>query len=109
VRLICTEGRFSELMAQLALHRMDLVIADEPLSNRLSVKAFNHALGSSHMSFFAAPALAATAEGAVSRVPERRADADPGRQLHHPAAVRSLAAAAAAAARAWSASSTTAH
>jgi LysR family transcriptional activator of nhaA len=63
VRLICTEGRFSELMAQLALHRMDLVIADEPLSNRLSVKAFNHALGSSPMSFFAAPALAATLSG----------------------------------------------
>ena len=63
VRLICTEGRFSDLMAQLALHRMDLVIADEPLSNRLSVKAFNHALGSSHMSFFAAPALAATLKG----------------------------------------------
>jgi LysR family transcriptional regulator, transcriptional activator of nhaA len=57
VRLICTEGRFNDLMAQLALHRMDLVIADEPLTNRLSVKAFNHALGSSHMSFFAAPAL----------------------------------------------------
>ncbi len=60
VRLICTEGRFDDLLAQLALHRMDLVIADEPLSNRLSVKAFNHALGSSAMSFFAAPALAAT-------------------------------------------------
>ncbi len=58
VRLICTEGRFSDLLAQLALHRMDLVIADEPLTSRLSVKAFNHALGSSTMSFFCAPALA---------------------------------------------------
>ncbi len=57
VRLICTEGRFSDLMAQLALHRMDLVLADEPLTNRLSVKAFNHELGSSPVSFYAAPAL----------------------------------------------------
>jgi LysR family transcriptional activator of nhaA len=57
VRLICTEGGFDDLMAQLALHRMDLVIADEPLTNRLSVKAFNHALGSSPMSFFASAAL----------------------------------------------------
>ena len=64
VRLICTEGRFDDLMSQLALHRMDLVIADEPLSNRLSVKAFNHALGSSAMSFFAAPALKARLRGA---------------------------------------------
>ena len=64
VRLICTEGRFNDLMAQLALHRMDLVIADEPLTSRLSVKAFNHALGSSPMSFFASPALHQTLRGA---------------------------------------------
>jgi len=64
VRLICTEGRFNDLMAQLALHRMDLVIADEPLTSRLSVKAFNHALGSSPMSFHAAPALRASLQGA---------------------------------------------
>ena len=63
VRLICTEGRFNDLMAQLALHRMDLVIADEPLTSRLSVKGFNHALGSSDMTFFCAPALAATLQG----------------------------------------------
>ena len=63
VRLICTEGRFNDLMAQLALNRMDLVIADEPLSSRLSVKAFNHRLGSSPMSFFAAPALRKTLKG----------------------------------------------
>jgi LysR family transcriptional regulator, transcriptional activator of nhaA len=63
VRLVCTEGQFDDLMAQLALHRMDLVIADEPLTSRLSVKAFNHKLGSSPMSFFATPALAARLEG----------------------------------------------
>lgn len=63
VRLICTEGRFPDLMAQLALHRLDLVIADEPLTKRLSVKAFNHKLGSSPMSFYSAPALAARLRG----------------------------------------------
>lgn len=57
VRLTCVEGKHGDLLAQLALHRLDLVIADEPLSRRLSVKAFNHALGSSPMSFFCAPAL----------------------------------------------------
>lgn len=57
VRLVCIEGQFNDLMAQLALHRMDLVISDEPLTSRLSVKAFNHALGSSAMSFLCAPAL----------------------------------------------------
>ena len=59
VKLICVEGGFNELMAQLALHRIDLVIADEPLTRKLSVKAFNHKLGSSPVSFFAAPELAA--------------------------------------------------
>jgi LysR family transcriptional activator of nhaA len=59
VKLICAEGGFNELMAQLALHRIDLVIADEPLTRKLSVKAFNHKLGSSPVSFFAAPELAA--------------------------------------------------
>ena len=57
VRLICVEGKHVDLLAQLALHRLDLVLADEPLSRRLSVKAFNHPLGSSPMSFFAAAAL----------------------------------------------------
>jgi LysR family transcriptional activator of nhaA len=57
VRLICSEGKFPDLLAQLALHRLDLVIADEPMSRRVSVKAFNHPLGSTAMSFFCAPAL----------------------------------------------------
>lgn len=63
VRLIGSEGKFPDLLAQLALHRLDLVIADEPLSRRVSVKAFNHPLGATVMSFFATPALAATLQG----------------------------------------------
>lgn len=64
VRLVGSEGKFPDLLAQLALHRLDLVIADEPLSRRISVKAFNHALGTSPMSFFCAPALRAQLSGA---------------------------------------------
>ena len=63
VRLICTEGRFGDLMAELALHRMDLVIADEPLTRRLSVQGYNHALGSSPMSFYCAPSLRPVLQG----------------------------------------------
>ena len=64
VRLICSEGKFTELLGQLALHRLDLVIADEPLqSKRVSVKAFNHPLGRSPMSFFCAPTLQARLAG----------------------------------------------
>lgn len=63
VRLICSEGKFPDLLAQLALQRLDLVIADEPMSRRMSVKAFNHPLGSTTMSFFAAPQLKAQLKG----------------------------------------------
>lgn len=56
-RMVCQEGKYAELLAQLALHRLDLVIADEPLSRRVSVKAFNHALGASPTSFVAAAGL----------------------------------------------------
>ena len=63
VKLICSEGKFSDLLAQLALHRLDLVIADEPMSRRISVKAFNHPLGSTTMSFFCAPRLKPRLQG----------------------------------------------
>ena len=64
VRMICSEGKFPELLSQLALHRLDLVIADEPMSKRMSIKAFNHPLGSTTMSFFCAPALKEKLRGA---------------------------------------------
>jgi LysR family transcriptional activator of nhaA len=63
VRLICSEGKFTDLLAQLALHRLDLVIADEPMSRRVSVKAFNHPLGSTTMSFFCTPGLKSRLQG----------------------------------------------
>ncbi len=63
VRLICSEGKFPDLLAQLALHRLDLVMADEPMSGRLSIKAFSHPLGSTPMSFFCGPALRASLKG----------------------------------------------
>jgi LysR family transcriptional regulator, transcriptional activator of nhaA len=63
IRLICVESKFPDLLAQLALNRLDLVIADEPMSRRISVKAFNHPLGSTAMSFFCTPALKAQLKG----------------------------------------------
>jgi len=64
VKLLASEGKFDDLLAALALHRLDLVIADEPMPKRVSVKAFNHPLGRSAMSFFAAPALLPRLHGA---------------------------------------------
>jgi LysR family transcriptional activator of nhaA len=67
VRMLCSEGKFDDLLAALALHRLDLVIADEKLPPRVAVKAFNHPLGSSPMSFFAASALRARLAGPFPR------------------------------------------
>jgi len=64
VRMLCHEGKFDDLLAQLALHRLDLVIADERVSPKVSVRAFNHSLGSSPMSFFCAPGLRPQVTGA---------------------------------------------
>jgi len=63
VKLLASEGKFDDLLAQLALHRLDLVIADEPMPKRVSVKAFNHALGHSALSFFCAARLASRVQG----------------------------------------------
>ncbi len=58
VRLICREGRLDSLVAELAVHRLDLVIADRPIPPQFSVRAYSHLLGQSSMSAFATPALA---------------------------------------------------
>ncbi|MBT3065540.1 transcriptional activator NhaR [Rhodoferax sp. U11-2br] len=57
VRLVCREGRLDALLAELAIQRLDMVIADRPMPSNLKVRAFNHILGESHMTLFGAPAL----------------------------------------------------
>lgn len=59
VRLICREGKLNRLLAELAIHELDLVIADAPHPPGLDVKCYSHALGSSGVAFLASPALAA--------------------------------------------------
>lgn len=58
VRIVCREWKLDTLLGELAMHRLDLVIADAPIPPSVSVRAFNHKLGASGVSFFAAPALA---------------------------------------------------
>jgi LysR family transcriptional activator of nhaA len=58
VRIICRESTINSLLAELALHRVDLVIADGPIPTGLNVRGFNHSLGECGISFFAIPKLA---------------------------------------------------
>lgn len=57
VRIVCREWKLDTLLGELALHRLDLVISDAPIPSDVSVRAFNHRLGSCGISFFAAPSL----------------------------------------------------
>jgi LysR family transcriptional activator of nhaA len=53
VRLICREGRLNMLLGELAVHRLDLVIADRPLPAGLHVRGYSHLLGASDLMLFA--------------------------------------------------------
>ena len=58
VRIICKEGDINSLMTELAVHKVDLVIADGPIPANINVRGFNHPLGECGVSFFAVPKLA---------------------------------------------------
>lgn len=52
VRLVCQEASLAELLADLSIHKVDLVLADAPMSPALNIRAYNHLLGESGLSFF---------------------------------------------------------
>lgn len=58
VRIVCRENTIESLLAELALHRIDLVISDSPIPHDINVRGFNHQLGECGISFFAMPELA---------------------------------------------------
>jgi LysR family transcriptional activator of nhaA len=57
LRMICHEGKLHALLAQLAVHRLDLIIADAPIPADVNIKAFNHRLGRSSLGCFGAYTL----------------------------------------------------
>jgi LysR family transcriptional activator of nhaA len=48
-----------DLLADLSVHKLDLVLADSPLNPALNIRAYNHPLGESPITFFAAGGQAA--------------------------------------------------
>jgi LysR family transcriptional activator of nhaA len=57
VLLACHEDSLDRLLADLSLHSLDLVISDSPLPSGSSVRAFNHLLGETGITFFGTRAL----------------------------------------------------
>ena len=52
VRVRCHESSLEQLLSELAVHKLDLVLSDQPVPDGLGIKAYNHRLGDSGMSFF---------------------------------------------------------
>ena len=53
VRVRCHEASLEQLLSELAIHKLDIVLSDRQVPDGLNLKAFNHRLGESGMSFFA--------------------------------------------------------
>ena len=53
VRMTCREASLDTLLAELAVHRLDLVLADRPIPSTVSARGFSHKLGECSVSFFA--------------------------------------------------------
>ena len=58
VRMICHEGKTDSLLAQLALHELDLVLTDAPVGSGIKVRAFNHLLGDCGLTIFGGAKIA---------------------------------------------------
>ncbi len=62
VHIICREGKLENLLADIAVHKLDMLLTDRPISPASNVRAFNHLLGECGTTFFAAPPLARNCE-----------------------------------------------
>ena len=58
VRLFCREGRLTSLLADLSVHRLDMVIADRSMPTNLNVRGYSHLLGESGLTVFGSARLA---------------------------------------------------
>lgn len=63
VHLICREDRPDHLLADLAVHDVDVVLSDSPASPAANIRAFNHLLGECGVTFFAPKKLAFLKKG----------------------------------------------
>jgi len=59
VRIVIREDKPERLLADLAVHELDLVLSDAPISPSIKVRAFSHLLGECGVTIFATKELAA--------------------------------------------------
>lgn len=54
LRLLCHEGEFEDLLAELALHKLDVVLSDRAAPANPNLKVYSHSLGQIPMAWYAA-------------------------------------------------------
>jgi LysR family transcriptional activator of nhaA len=57
IRLLCHEDEFDRLLADLALHHLDVVLSDRAAPPNPNLRVYSHALGESPLSWFAPASL----------------------------------------------------
>ncbi len=58
IKIICREGKLEPLLGELAIHRLDLVLADRPMPSEVDIKGRSQLLTECGISFFASKQLA---------------------------------------------------
>ena len=73
LRMLCHEGEFEELLAELALHRLDVVLSDRAAPANPNLKVYSHSLGQAPLAWYAAAATRLGAKlafpGCLERLP----------------------------------------
>ena len=57
VRLVCRESSLTSLLGELAMHKLDFIIADGPIPQNFGVRGYHYPLGDCGVSFMASPSL----------------------------------------------------
>jgi LysR family transcriptional activator of nhaA len=59
IRLRCDEGKYENLLADLALHKLDVVLTDRPPPSSGNLRLFSHSLGNYEITLFGSASLTA--------------------------------------------------
>jgi LysR family transcriptional activator of nhaA len=71
LRLLCHQDEFDDLLGDLALHRLDIVLADHSAPHNPNLKLYSHALGRSALGWYASAELFAAARRGFPRSLEK--------------------------------------
>jgi LysR family transcriptional activator of nhaA len=59
LQITCYEDKYDRLITDLASHNLDILLSDIPLGNEVRLRAYSHLLGTSGVTIFGRPQLAA--------------------------------------------------